>query len=128
MHTPLIATSVLFGVMALLPVAAQTPPAPSTAPDSKPQSVQAELLTGVKATKAKVNDPVAAHTMTPLVLSDGTVIPVGSKLLGHVVKAEPDSGDRHVSSIAITFESVELKKAKRPLQLSIAAAMAANAT
>jgi hypothetical protein len=63
--------------------------------------------------------------MTPLTLADGTVIPIGSTLSGHVLKVESDSGDRHMSSIAITFESVELKKRQTlPLKLSIASAKA----
>ena len=124
MHSSLIGTSVVLDALALLPVSAQTAPAASTAPGSKAQRAQAELLITVKAAKAKVNDPVAARTVAPFILADGNVIPVGSKLVGHVQKVESDSVDRHMSSIAITFESVELKKqAKMPLKLSVAAAM-----
>jgi hypothetical protein len=125
MYRSFIATSVLLGGVALLPLWAQTAPAPSTASDSKPQRVQAGLLTTVKATKAKANDPIRAQTVTPLTLKDGTVIPVGSTLLGHVLKVESDSADQHISSIAVTFDSVELKKkAKLPLNLSIVSALA----
>jgi hypothetical protein len=120
-----IRTSVVLGMFAALPILSQTAPAASSAPVST-SHVQAQLLTGVKAAKAKANDPVKAQTMTPLALADGSVIPVGSTLSGHVVKVEPDSPDGHTSSIAITFESVELKKHQTvPLRLSIASAMAA---
>jgi hypothetical protein len=121
----LIGSTVLLGMLAVLPVSsAQTAPAGSSVPASTSQ-VQAQLLNGVKAAKAKANDPVKAQTMTPLTLADGTVIPVGATLSGHVVKVESDSPDQHISSIAITFESVELKKNKTlPMRLSIAAAMA----
>jgi hypothetical protein len=123
-----IATSVFLGSVALLPTGAQTAPAPSTASDSSPQRVQAALVSTVKASKAKLNDAIAAQTVTPLTLKDGTVIPAGSTLLGHVVKAEPDSTDQHVSSIAVTFDAVELKKkAKLPLNLSVVSAMASTA-
>ena len=125
MYRSFIATSVLLGGMALLSVRAQTAPAPPTASDSTPQRVQAGLLITVKATKAKANDPITARTVTPLTLKDGTVIPVGSTLLGHVLKVESDSADRHISSIAVKFDSVELKKkAKLPLNLSLVSAMA----
>jgi hypothetical protein len=118
-----ITTSVLMASVVLLPVRAQTAPGPSPS-DSNPQRVQAGLLTTVKATKAKVNDPITAQTVTPLTLKDGTVIPAGSTLLGHVVKVEADSADQHISSIAIAFDSVELKKkAKLPLNLSVVSAM-----
>ena len=99
MYRSFIATSVLLGGVALLPVWAQTAPAPPTASDSTPQRVQAGLLNTVKATKAKSNDPITAQTVTPLTLKDGTVIPAGSTLLGHVLKVEPDSADQHTSSI-----------------------------
>ncbi len=120
----LVSGSLLFlGMFAGLPTSGQTGPAISTS------HVQAQLLNGVKAAKAKANDPVRAQTMTPLALTDGTVIPVGSTLSGHVVKVESDSPDGHTSSIAITFESVELKKHQTvPLKLSIVSAMAATPT
>jgi len=42
-----------------------------------------------------------------------------------VLKVESDSADQHMSSIAVTFDSVELKKkAKLPLNLSIVSALA----
>jgi hypothetical protein len=123
MSNLVIGSSVLLGMFAALPIiSGQT--AASSAPVST-SHVQAQLLNGVKAAKAKANDPVRAQTMTPLAISDGTVIPVGSTLSGHVVKVESDSPDGHTSSIAITFESVELKKHQTlPLKLSIASAMA----
>jgi hypothetical protein len=127
MYKSFIATAALIGSVALSPSWGQTAPAPSTASDSNPQRVQAGLLTTVKVTKAKTNDPITAQTVTPLTLKDGTVIPAGSTLLGHVVKAEPDSMDQHVSSIAVTFDAVELKKkARLPLNLSVVSAMAST--
>jgi hypothetical protein len=125
MYRSFLATSVLLGGVALVPIWAQTAPAPPMASDSTPQRVQAGLLNTVKATKAKPNDPITAQTVTPLTLKDGTVIPVGSTLVGHVLKVESDSADRHMSSIEVKFDSVELKKkAKLPLNLSLVSAMA----
>jgi hypothetical protein len=124
MASLVIGSSILLGMLAALPISAQTAPAASSAPAST-SHVQAQLLNNVKAAKAKANDPVRAQTMTPLALADGNVIPVGSTLSGHVVKVEADSADGHTSSIAITFELVELKKHQTlPLKLSIASAMA----
>jgi hypothetical protein len=117
MYRSFIATSVLLGSMAVSPTWA--------ASDSNPQRVQAGLLTTVKASKAKTNDPITAQTVTPVTRKDGTVIPAGSTLLGHVVKVESDSADQHISSIAVTFDAVELKKkAKLPLSLSVVSAVA----
>jgi hypothetical protein len=124
MYRSFIATSVFLGSVALVPIWAQTASTPS-ASDSNPMRVQAGLLSTVKATKAKTNDPITAQTVTPLTLKDGTVIPAGSTLLGHVLKVESDSADQHISSIAVTFDAVQLKKkAKLPLNLSVVSAMA----
>jgi hypothetical protein len=125
MYKALVASSVLLGSVALFPLWAQTAPAAPGASGPTPQRVQAGLNSNIKATKAKPNDAITAITVTPLTLKDGTVIPAGSTLLGHVVKVEPDSGDQHVSSIALAFDAVELKKkAKLPLGLSVVSAMA----
>jgi hypothetical protein len=125
MYRLFVATSGLLGSLTLFPLWSQTAPSSSAASDANSQRVQAGLLTTVKATKAKTNDPITAQTVTPLTLKDGTVIPVGSTLLGHVVKVESDSADQHISSIAVTFDAVELKKkAKLPLNLSVVSAMA----
>jgi hypothetical protein len=125
MYRSFIATSALLGSVALSPIWAQTAATPSGAPDANPQRLQAGLQTTVKAAKAKTNDPITAQTVTPLTLKDGTVIPAGSTLVGHVVKVESDSGDQHISSIAVTFDAVELKKkVKLPLNLSVVSAMA----
>ena len=92
MYKSFIATSALLGSVALSPIWAQNAGTPSAASGSNPQTVQAGLQTNVKAAKAKTNDPITAQTMTPLTLKDGTVIPAGSTLVGHVVKVESDSG------------------------------------
>jgi hypothetical protein len=123
MYKSFIATSVLLCSGALSPISAQT--APSAAPEASSLRVQAGLQTTLKASKTKTDDPITAQTVTPLTLKDGTVIPVGSTLLGHVVKVDPDSTDQHFSSIAVTFDAVELKKkVKLPLNLSVVSAMA----
>ena len=126
MYKLFIATSVLLGSVALSPIWAQTA-APSAAPEGNSLKVQAGLQTTLKANKAKINDPITAQTVTPLTLKDGTVVPAGSTLLGHVVKVDADSTDQHISSIAVTFDAVELKKkVKLPLNLSVVSAMAST--
>jgi hypothetical protein len=125
MYKLFIATSALLCSVALPPTWAQTAPAASAVPETSSLKVQAGLQTTLKASKAKSNDPITAQTVTPLTLQDGTVIPAGSTLLGHVVKVDADSTDQHISSIAVTFDAVELKKkVKLPLNLSVVSAMA----
>jgi hypothetical protein len=116
-HRPFFASCFLLGGVSLLLGWGQTAPVPSTASDSTPQRVQAGLLSTVRATKAKANDPITAQTVTPLTLKDGTFIPAGSTLLD-----QSDSADQQ---IAVTFDVVELKKkAKVPLNISVVSAMA----
>lgn len=124
MYQSFFATLILLGGVTLFPAWAQSAPASSDRSDSQPR-VQAGLLNTIKANKAKPNDPITAQTVTPLTLKEGTVIPVGSTLLGHVLKVELDSADRHGSSIEIKFDSIELKKKQKfPLNLSVVSAMA----
>ena len=124
MYKFVIATCALLGSLAVSPIWAQTA-APSATSDANSLKVQAGLQTTLKANKVKTNDPITAQTVTPLTLRDGTVIPAGSTLLGHIVKVDADSTDQHISSIAVTFDAVELKKkVKLPLNLSVVSAMA----
>ena len=91
--------------------------------------VQVELTRAVKTKKAKVGDLVTAQTVTPLILANGTAVPVGSKVLGHVRRVEAEAVDTHSSWLAISFEQVEVKTGQTLLlKLIIQAAMAAQPT
>jgi hypothetical protein len=114
-------------VGAALGVAVFSVPALSaqSSPPPKKMFVQAELISPVRTKKAKVGDSVTAQTITPLVLGDGTVVPAGSKVLGHVREVESKATDSHSSSLAISFEQIEVKKGQiLPLNLAIQAAVA----
>jgi hypothetical protein len=97
---------------------AQTPAKPAV------QNMQVQLTTAVKAKKAKVGDAITAITMVPVTLSQGVVVPAGSKVTGHVRKVEADSGDAHTSSIALSFEEIQIKKGQTvPVNCFIRAAL-----
>ena len=86
--------------------------------------LQVELTTAVKAKKAKVGDTISAVTVTPVTLANGTVLPAGSKVTGHVRQVEADSGDSHTSLIAISFEEAAVKKGETvPLNCFVRAAL-----
>jgi hypothetical protein len=88
------------------------------------KAVQAELLHSVQAKKAKPGDEVTVRTITPLTLSDGTVLAAGAILIGQVQLAEADSGDLHVSQISISFDHVKSDKGQElPVKFSLRAAM-----
>jgi hypothetical protein len=97
---------------------AQTPAKPSL------QNMQVQLVTAVKAKKAKAGDAITAITMVPVTLAQGVLVPAGSKVTGHVRKVEADAGDAHTSSIALSFEEVQVKKGQTlPLSCFVRAAL-----
>jgi hypothetical protein len=81
-------------------------------------TVQVELLNTIKTKKAKVGDEVKARTVTPLIVEHGTVIPVGSTVIGRVLAAEADAPDTHESFVKLVFNQVNLQHAK-PLSLNL---------
>jgi hypothetical protein len=88
------------------------PPSLAQAGAGQPLAKEAVLsaLTGKLDTKkSKVGDPVAAKTLNPLTLTDGTVIPSGSKLTGKVTQVQPKSSGN--ATLAIEFDQLEKKGA-----------------
>jgi len=82
---------------ALSPAAAQLKP------------VSAELVDKLDSKSAKQGDSVVVKTDENLQISEGTEIPRGSKLIGHVTNVQ-SRGDGHENSqIAIQFDRAELK-------------------
>ena len=71
--------------------------------------------TTLEAGKVRVNDPVRAHTMQQVVLPDGTQIPKGTVLLGHVTEStgfhfdDTPYATQKPSILGIHFDQVELK-------------------
>ncbi len=83
--------------------------------------VQAELASGIKTKKAKLGDRVKAKTASPLILADGTAVPVSSPILGTVREVTSDSEGR--SSVSISFDQVEIFGKKVPAAFFVQAAM-----
>lgn len=108
----------LMTALASWPVSAQT------GSSSGIPHVQVELLSSVKTKKAKVGDKVKAKTASPLILSDGTAVPVASMISGQVREVEADAGGK--SSVVISFDQVEVDGKKRPVPFVIRAAMLAG--
>jgi hypothetical protein len=104
--------------IAIVPVSAQT------GASSNMPHVQVELMNTVKTKKAKVGDQVKARTASPLILPDGTVVPVASPIAGQIREVQADSGGK--SSLAISFDQVEIDGKKRPVTFLIRAAMLAG--
>ncbi|HET7107562.1 MAG TPA: hypothetical protein VFI38_12190 [Candidatus Acidoferrum sp.] len=97
-------------------------------------AINAELTAPVDSKKAKPGDPVAGRT-TEAAKADGkTVIPKGSKLVGHVTQASARAKGDSESALGIVFDKAILKNGQEvPLNVAIQAlasgqsAVAANA-
>ena len=94
----------------------QTAPVGATAPQpsapeaaSVPMSpVSVELVNKLDTKTAKTGDDVVVKTRSAVKTSDGTEIPKGSKLMGHVLAVTP-SGSGSNSQVALAFDHVEIK-------------------
>jgi hypothetical protein len=73
------------------------------------EAVLSALTSKLDTKKTKVGDPVTAKTLNALTLTDGTVLPSGSKLTGKVTQAQPKSGGG--ATLAIEFDQLEKKGA-----------------
>jgi hypothetical protein len=80
-------------------------------------SVSAELTKKIDSKDAKVGDEVAAKTTTEARLADGTKLPKGSKLVGHVTDVQAKSHDNHDSHLAFAFDHAVSKDGREvPVQ------------
>jgi hypothetical protein len=112
--------------------AAQTGQAPASA--AQATNVSAELSKKIDTKDAKAGDQVVAKTTSEARLADGTKLPKGSKLVGHVTDVQAKSHDIHDSHLAFAFDHAVLKDGREvPVHatmqsLSAPAAMAASSS
>lgn len=90
---------------------AQASAANSTASASAAQAtaVSAVLNKRIDSKSAKVGDEVTAKTTSEARFADGTKIPKGSRLVGHVTAVEPRSKDNRDGHVAFCFDHAQLK-------------------
>jgi hypothetical protein len=113
------------------PATQQSSPIPPVAPTATPQNstqqnsdttispaaaqlkpVTGELVDKLDSKSAKQGDSVVVKTDENLQISEGTEIPKGSKLIGHVTNVQPRGDGKENSQIAIQFDRAELKGGK----------------
>ncbi len=95
-----------------------------TASANSQGTVQAVLTKSVDAKKAKQGDKVEAKTLQEATVN-GTALPKGTKLLGHVDEAKARTKDGGDSTLAIAFDNAILKSGQSvPFQAVIVAAAA----
>jgi hypothetical protein len=90
------------------PYSSSASPAAPTAPMSP---VNGELIQKLDSKTAKNGDSVVVQTKTSVKTPDGTEIPKGSKLVGHVIAVQPSQPGQN-SQMALQFDRVELKGGK----------------
>jgi hypothetical protein len=85
-------------------------------------AINAELSAPIDSKKAKPGDPVAAHTTEPTKSNGKTIIPKGSKLVGHVTQASARANGDSESALGIVFDKAILKNGQEmPLNVAIQA-------
>src|SRR3984957_19484988 len=90
-------------------------------------AINAELSAPIDSKKAKPGDPVAAHTTEPKKSNGKTVIPKGSKLVGHVTQASARAKGDSESALGIVFDKAILKNGQEvPLNVAIQALASAQ--
>jgi hypothetical protein len=72
-------------------------------------SITGELQTRVDSKTAKSGDPVVLKTIEKAQTSDGTIIPKGSRLMGHVTQVQAYSKEHGAALLGIAFDRVELR-------------------
>jgi hypothetical protein len=90
-------------------------------------SVSAELTKKIDSKDAKVGDQVVAKTTSEARLADGTKLPKGSKLEGHVTEVEAKSHDNHDGRLAFCFDHAVLKDGREVPVNSMVRSIAAPA-
>lgn len=71
--------------------------------------VNGELQGKLDSKTAKTGDPVLVKTTQKMTTSDGTEIPKGSRLVGHVTDVKAHGKGQAMSQLGITFDRAELK-------------------
>jgi hypothetical protein len=92
-------------------------------------AINAELTAPIDSKKAKPGDPVAARATEPTKSNGKTVIPKGSKLVGHVTQASARAKGDSESALGIVFDKAILKNGQEmPLNVAIQALGSAQST
>ena len=87
--------------------AAETPSTPAVSA-VKLSPINGELVSKLDSKTAKTGDSVVVQTKASAKTADGIEIPKGSKLVGHVIGAQPGGAGEN-SQMALLFDHIELK-------------------
>jgi hypothetical protein len=88
-----------------------SPTSPAASPEASAMAmspVNVELVSKLDSKTAKTGDSVVVQTKASVKTADGTEIPKGSKLVGHVLGAKPSAAGEN-SQVVLQFDHFELK-------------------
>ena len=106
--------------------ATQDEPANSGSTAAPLNSVSGELVGILDSKSAKSGDPIVVETDKPASTSEGMNIPKGSRLVGHVLAAQPSGGTQN-SQVALQFDHLELKGGQSvPIEMQVQAITSAS--
>jgi hypothetical protein len=90
-------------------------------------AINAALNTSIDSKKAKSGEQITAHTTEAVKSTDGrTILPKGTKLVGHVTQASARSNGQGEAILAIQFDKAVLKEGQEvPLNNAVIQAVAA---
>lgn len=110
----LVVLAVLLSASLCVAQSAAPPSAPATAADSvKGHGIMpVELTKSLDSKKLKEGDPVMGRIAADLRMKDGTAIPRGSKVTGHVTEAKARSKGDPQSALGIVFDKISLPGGK----------------
>jgi hypothetical protein len=92
-------------------------------------TMNATLVRSLDAKKNKPGDPVTARTTQSSRSPDGTTLPKGTELVGHVTQAQARSKNQSGSNLGIMFDKAVLKNGREvPMNATIQAMAAARNT
>jgi hypothetical protein len=92
-------------------------------------TMNATLVRPLDAKKNKPGDPVTARTTQSSQSPDGTTLPKGTQLVGHVTQAQARSKNQAESDLGIVFDKAVLKNGREvPMNATIQAMAAAQNT
>ncbi len=84
----------------------------TTASAEQATNVSAQLTKSIDSKHAKVGDEVIAKTTQKATLADGTKLPKGSRLIGHVTEVHAKSRAQHDGQLAFSFDHALLRNGR----------------
>ncbi|HLI63515.1 MAG TPA: hypothetical protein VKV05_08945 [Terriglobales bacterium] len=85
-----------------------------------------ELAKDINSKKLKVGDPIEAKVFSAIDVSNGTTIPPGSQIIGHVTEVTLRSKGSEQSTLGIAFDKIQLAKGEEIPIKGFIQAMAPN--